>query len=132
MTGICTNCGLAYAPDSRVCAQCGQELGEDRPGFLARLFGRDREQPDPPPPATPETVWDLAEGMLERLDGASDDAVTYRTVTSSTSSSISVSVDGETHTYESFDDLPPDIRARIQQAFDQVEQLGIDMPDLDD
>ncbi len=170
MDGICANCGLAYAPSDRECAQCGQEVGRGREaGWLRRLFGGGDDPPDTWPTREPDVAgtWtsqrieiidadggrriytsmddvpaadrarleqahDLSAGLLDGLEDAGGGDVAFRTVTTSTDSTVTIAGDGETRVYDSFDDLPPEVRARIQQAFDQVEALGIDMPDAFD
>ncbi len=114
MDGICTNCGLAYSPDDRECRQCGQELGgEERRGFLGRLFRSRRPAARPDPAAAGPEVAATA---------------THHTTTTTSGSTVSVSVDGDAQVYTSLDQVPAEFREKIRDALEMVEDL---LPDDD-
>ncbi len=101
MDGICTNCGLAYSPDDRECRQCGQELGgEERRGFLSRLFRPRRPAARPDPAAAGPEVAATGTQRIEI-----------------------VGPDGTRRVHGSLDDVPAAERERLEQAQELSEDL---------
>ena len=95
MANFCANCGSRLVSDAPTCPGCGHNVRADRrPGLLARL------------------------GAL--FLGSARSAVRRRTTTSTAvhhSQQIHVTDDqtGEQHVYDCLDDVPPEIRQRIER-----------------
>ncbi len=101
MDGICAMCGLAYAPRDRKCRQCGEDIPGRRRRLFGWLLGRDDE-------SEPEPTRPVREPRFQPKRAAPMPEVGFARVT--------VSIDGETRTYSSIDDVPEPYRSRVLAA----------------
>lgn len=93
MVNYCPNCGWrVHDPQSRKCDNCGKLLpGREQRSWLSRFFG-----------------W-LAAGQRPAVR-------TRHVVTQSTQYTWHDTATGEKHTAKSLDELPPEVRQRIEEA----------------